>query len=60
MYFLPNRYLFKQLGLANGQHHGNQDVTQEASPEVLEQMKRMPDRQICDFLVQHYVDEVHW
>jgi hypothetical protein len=49
-----------QLGLHSGQHHTSPDVTTEASLEIQEQMRRMPDRQICDFLVQYYLDEVHW
>jgi len=55
-----NQHWYKQLGLESGEHHGNQDVTREASLEVEQQMKRLPDRQICDFLVQYYIDEIHW
>ncbi|EFX02775.1 hypothetical protein CMQ_2704 [Grosmannia clavigera kw1407] len=32
----------------------------EASEEVQRHIRRMPDRQIIDFLMQFYVAEVHW
>lgn len=32
----------------------------EAIDEVHRYLERMPDRQILDFLVQHFIAEVNW
>jgi hypothetical protein len=39
---------------------GNRPIPLELSGEIENKIKRLPSREIFDFLVQYYVTEVHW
>jgi hypothetical protein len=51
--------LVGNLGLNVSRDCRNQDLTPEASQEVQQQMAKMADRRVYDFLVQYYINEVH-
>jgi hypothetical protein len=49
------------LGLGEDDHrNGNRDIPLEAFDEIEKNIRRLPGREIFDFLVQYYVTEVHW
>lgn len=54
-----NRLTCLQLGLASNDS-SSPVLTSEAADEVHRNIKRMPDRQILDFLVQYFAAEVSW
>lgn len=50
------------MGLSENDDHrvGNREIPLEAYDEIEENIRRLPGREIFDFLVQYYVTEVHW
>jgi hypothetical protein len=39
---------------------GNRPILLELYSEIENHIKRLPSREVFDFLVQYYVTEVHW
>ncbi|KAF2806013.1 uncharacterized protein BDZ99DRAFT_395113 [Mytilinidion resinicola] len=53
--------LVRRLGLGEDEHQNkNRDIPLEAYDEIEKSIRRLPGREIFDFLVQYYVTEVHW
>jgi hypothetical protein len=50
-----------QLGVREDDHeNANCEIPLETSKEIEKNIRRLPAREIFDFLVQYYVTEVHW
>ncbi|KAH8199350.1 hypothetical protein TruAng_006482 [Truncatella angustata] len=52
--------LIRKLGLDEEIDHDAVPITGEAVERVKRLMKRLPDRSILDFLIQHFLAEVDW